>query len=134
MQDFTKTEEKWQKYTVSHFLTFIRVCGTCPIKLRTRKKPSVHNYAYKYCILHKYTFIKYCINMRTFVNEQRDPGTHIPHWGGGEGANILPHKSLRGAGQNFPGAPSRLRKFFTINLTSINIYQRSCFGGHVEER
>ena len=103
MQDFTKTEEKWQKYTVSHFLMNIRVCGTCPIKLRIRKKPSVHNYVYKYCILHKYTFIKYCINMRTFVNEQRDPGTHIPHWGEGRGPIYYHIRVYAGPGKIFQG-------------------------------
>jgi hypothetical protein len=72
--------------------------------------------------------------MRTFVNEQRDPGTHIPHWGGGEGPIYYHIRVYAGPGKIFQGAPSRLGKFFTINLTSINIYQRSCFGGHVEER
>ena len=39
------------------------------------------------------------------------PGPISPS-GGGEGANILPHKSLRGAGQNFPGGPIASKEIF----------------------
>ena len=36
-----------------------------------------------------------------------------PPGGGRGGHNILPYKSLRGAGQNFPGAPIAFKEIFS---------------------